>query len=140
MNTIEALKAACIEASEAAARIQARVTDKLLERARTQGLTDAEAFDFAEAWMHQMALLAKPSMALSGSMAISTSAAGEATAQQEPSEDILRSYQPGKSSDGHNRSVENRAPCSITGSRAHRCWGQGQAAEACPQAGHDRRA
>jgi hypothetical protein len=70
MNAIEALKAACIEASEAAARIEARVKGRLLKRAQTCGMTDAEAFDFTEAWMRQMTLLARPSMALSGPMAI----------------------------------------------------------------------
>jgi hypothetical protein len=73
MDAIEALKAACIEASEAAARIEAGVKDRLLKRAQTSGMTEAEAFDLAEAWSHQMTLLARPSMPRSGPMAISAS-------------------------------------------------------------------
>jgi hypothetical protein len=86
MGAIEALNAACIEASEAAARIEASVKDRLLKRAQTYGLTEAEAFDFAEAWLRQMTLLAKPSMALFGPMAINASASKEPTAQTEPGE------------------------------------------------------
>jgi hypothetical protein len=81
MDAMEALKAACIEASEAAAHIEARVKDKLLKRAQTYRVTEAEAFDLAETWMRQMTLLARPSKALSGSMAINASASREATAQ-----------------------------------------------------------
>ena len=50
VGAIEALKAACIEASEAAAHIKVSVKDKLLKRAQTYGMTEVEAFDFAEAW------------------------------------------------------------------------------------------
>jgi hypothetical protein len=81
MDAMEALKAACIEASEATARIEASVTEKLLKRAQTYGLTEAEAFDFAEAWERQMVLLVRPSMALSGAKAISETASREPTAQ-----------------------------------------------------------
>ena len=81
MDAMEALKAACIEASEAAARIGASAKDKLLKRAQTSGMTEAEAFEFAEAWEHQMTLLVKPSMALSGATVISATASGEPTAQ-----------------------------------------------------------
>jgi len=83
MDTIAVLKAACIEASEAAAQIEARVKDKLLKRAQTYGMTEAEAFDFSEAWMRQMTLLARPSMALSGPRSISARASREPTAQTE---------------------------------------------------------
>jgi hypothetical protein len=86
MDTIAALKAACIEASEAAAQIEARVKDRLLKRAQTYGMTETEAFDFCEALMRQMTLLARPSMALSGPMAISASVSREPTAQTEPGE------------------------------------------------------
>jgi hypothetical protein len=81
MDAIEALKAACTEASEAAARIEARVKDKLLKRAQTYGMTEAEAFHFAEAWERQMILLVRPSMALTSPRAISVSASREPTAQ-----------------------------------------------------------
>jgi hypothetical protein len=51
MDATEALKAACIAASEAAARIDAKVKDKLLKRARRQGMTNArEATELVEAW------------------------------------------------------------------------------------------
>jgi hypothetical protein len=78
MDAMEALKAARIEASEAAARIEASVKDKLLKRAQTYGMTEAEAFDFTAAWERQMMLLVRPSKALSGPMAISASASGTA--------------------------------------------------------------
>jgi hypothetical protein len=60
MDAIEVLKTACIEGSAAAARIEASVKDKLLKRARTYGMTEADASDFAEAWERQMMLLVKP--------------------------------------------------------------------------------
>jgi hypothetical protein len=86
MDAIETLNAACIEASEAAARIKANVTDKLLKRAQTYGMTEAEAFEFAEAWERQMTLLASPSMALFGPMAIRVTASREPTVRMEPGE------------------------------------------------------
>ena len=52
MDTAEALKAARLEASEAAARIEARIKDKLLKRARKHGMTEAEAIELAEMWKH----------------------------------------------------------------------------------------
>jgi hypothetical protein len=52
MDAMEALRAACIEPSEAAARIGVSVKDKLLKRAQTYGTSGAEAFDFTEAWEH----------------------------------------------------------------------------------------
>jgi hypothetical protein len=81
MDAMEALKAACIEASEAAARIGASVKDKLLKRAQTYGMTEVEAFDFAEAWERQIRLLVRPSMALSDAKVISANASREPTAQ-----------------------------------------------------------
>jgi hypothetical protein len=81
MDAMEALKAACIEASAAAARIAARAKDKLLHRAQTYGMTEAEAFEFAEAWERQMRLLVRPSMVPSGAKVISASASREPTAQ-----------------------------------------------------------
>jgi hypothetical protein len=86
MDAMEALKAACIEASEVAVRIEASVKDKLLKRAQTYGVTEAETSDLAEAWQRQMTLLAKPSMALFGPMAINASASREPTAQTESGE------------------------------------------------------
>ena len=45
------LKAACLEGSEAAAHIDARVRDKLLKRARKQGIVNQEqAIELVEAW------------------------------------------------------------------------------------------
>jgi hypothetical protein len=81
MDAMEALRAACIEASEAAARIEASVKDKLLKRAQTGGLTEEEGYNFVEAWERQMTLLLRPSMALSGAKVISASASAEPTAQ-----------------------------------------------------------
>ena len=60
MDTTASLKAACIEASEAAARIEARVKDKMLKRAQANGMTEAEALSSFEAWVCQMTLLARP--------------------------------------------------------------------------------
>jgi hypothetical protein len=40
MDATEALKAACIEASEAAAHIKVSVKDKLLKRAQTYGIPE----------------------------------------------------------------------------------------------------
>jgi hypothetical protein len=81
MDAIEALRAACIEASEAAARIEASVKDRLLKRAQAHSMTEAQAFDCAEAWERQMTLLAKPSLAAVGPMAMSTGASREPAAQ-----------------------------------------------------------
>jgi hypothetical protein len=81
VGAIEALKAACIEASEVTARIESSVMARLLKRAQTAGMTEAEAFDFVEAWERQMMLLVRPSMALFGATVISATALGEPTAQ-----------------------------------------------------------
>jgi hypothetical protein len=51
MDTAETLKAARLEASEAAARIEARIKDKLLKRARKHGITDErEVTELVHAW------------------------------------------------------------------------------------------
>ena len=50
MDATEALKAACREASEATAKIDARIRDKLLKRARKHGMRESEVADLAEAW------------------------------------------------------------------------------------------
>ena len=51
MDAKEALKAGCIEASKAAAGIDAKVKDKLLKRARKQGITnERQAAELVEAW------------------------------------------------------------------------------------------
>jgi hypothetical protein len=51
VDTTEALKAACLEASKAAARIDAGVKDKLLKRARKWGMTDErEVTELIDAW------------------------------------------------------------------------------------------
>jgi hypothetical protein len=47
------LKAACLEAAEAAASIDALVRDKLLKRVRKQGIVSQdEAIELVEAWRH----------------------------------------------------------------------------------------
>jgi hypothetical protein len=51
MGAKEKLKAACFEASEAAAHIDAKVRDKLLKRVRKQGIVNPEqAIELVEAW------------------------------------------------------------------------------------------
>ena len=51
MGAKETLKAARLEASEAAAHIDAWVRDKLLKRAREQGIVNQEeAIELVEAW------------------------------------------------------------------------------------------
>jgi hypothetical protein len=51
MDPTEALKAARLAASMAAARIDAGVKDKLLKRARKQGITDErEVAELIDAW------------------------------------------------------------------------------------------
>jgi hypothetical protein len=51
MDTAEALKAARLEALEAAAQIEARINDKLLKRARKHGMTDErEMTELVQAW------------------------------------------------------------------------------------------
>jgi hypothetical protein len=51
MDTTEALKAARLEASKAAARIDAGIKDKLLKRARKHGMTgEREVTELVEAW------------------------------------------------------------------------------------------
>jgi hypothetical protein len=51
MDTTQALKAARLEASKAAARIDAGIKDKLLKRARKHGMTDErEVTELVEAW------------------------------------------------------------------------------------------
>src|SRR5215470_15740507 len=44
------LQDACRAASEAAARSDAKIRTKLVERARKQGMTEAEGIELAEAW------------------------------------------------------------------------------------------
>ena len=51
MDTTELLRAACRQASEAAAHIDARTREKLLKRARRQGMTnEGEVIELLEAW------------------------------------------------------------------------------------------
>jgi hypothetical protein len=51
MDAIEALKAARIDASNEAARIDAKVKNKLLKRARKHGMTnESEVAELVEAW------------------------------------------------------------------------------------------
>jgi hypothetical protein len=51
MDTTELLRAVCREASEAAARIDGRTREKLLKRARKQGMTnEGEVIELVEAW------------------------------------------------------------------------------------------
>ena len=64
--------------------------DRLLKRARTDGMTEAEAFDFAEAWERQMTLLVRTSMALSDAKVISANASWERSAV------YLTNYWPGE--------------------------------------------
>ena len=53
MGTKERLKAACLEASEAASHIDAWVRDKLLKRVRGHGVVNQEeAIELVEAWKH----------------------------------------------------------------------------------------
>ena len=51
MDTTEALKAACLEASDVATHIDAKIRNMLLKRARKQGMTDeGEVVALIEAW------------------------------------------------------------------------------------------
>jgi hypothetical protein len=51
MSTTDQLRAVSREASEAAARIDAKIKDTLLKRARKQGMTNQdEAIGLIEAW------------------------------------------------------------------------------------------
>ena len=51
MDATKSLKALCLETSTTAARLDARIRDKLLIRARKQGMTnEAEVTELIEAW------------------------------------------------------------------------------------------